>query len=108
MTEALTIPTADGAFDALVAGDEDARPVLLLHGFPESAEQWEPQLAVLAGAGFRGVAFDQRGYSPGVRPLDVEAYHPDALIGDVLAVADASDGHGSTSSVTTGDQPLPG
>jgi pimeloyl-ACP methyl ester carboxylesterase len=63
--------------------------VLLLHGFPECAEQWEHQLAALAGAGYRAVAFDQRGYSPGVRPAEVGAYGPEQLIGDVLGVADS-------------------
>ncbi len=89
MTDPLVIPTPAGTFDALAAGPDDGRAVLLLHGFPECAEQWEHQLAALAAAGYRGVAFDQRGYSPGVRPTDVDAYGPDELIGDTLAVADA-------------------
>src|SRR5215216_2418970 len=89
MADPVTIRTAAGTFDALAAGPEDGRAVLLLHGFPECAEQWEHQLAALAGAGHRAVAFDQRGYSPGVRPLEVDAYGPEELIGDVLAVADA-------------------
>jgi pimeloyl-ACP methyl ester carboxylesterase len=89
MVEQVSIPTPAGTFDALVAGPVDGRPVLLLHGFPEDAGQWRRQLVALAAAGDRGVAFDQRGYSPGVRPTDVAAYGPDELIGDVLAVADA-------------------
>jgi pimeloyl-ACP methyl ester carboxylesterase len=89
MAERVAIPAPAGTFDALVAGPEDGRPVLLLHGFPEGAEQWEHQLAALAAAGCRAVAFDQRGYSPGVRPAEVAAYGPEELIGDVLAVADA-------------------
>lgn len=89
MAEQLAIPTPAGTFDALGAGPEDGRSVLLLHGFPEDAGQWQEQLAALAGAGCRGVAFDQRGYSPGVRPTDVAAYAPEELIGDVLAVAEA-------------------
>jgi pimeloyl-ACP methyl ester carboxylesterase len=64
-------------------------PVLLLHGFSEDAGQWRGQISTLARAGLRAVAFDQRGYSPGVRPLDVAAYGPEELIGDVLAVAAA-------------------
>jgi pimeloyl-ACP methyl ester carboxylesterase len=83
------IETPRGTFDALAAGPEGGRPVLLLHGFPESAAQWEHQLAALADAGYRAVAIDQRGYSPGVRPTAVEAYGPDELIADVVAVADA-------------------
>jgi pimeloyl-ACP methyl ester carboxylesterase len=83
------IETPRGTFDALAAGPPDGRPVLLLHGFPESAAQWEHQLVALAGAGHRAVAIDQRGYSPGVRPAEVGAYAPDELIADVVAVADA-------------------
>ena len=89
MAEQLTIPTPAGTFDALAAGPPDGRPVLLLHGFPEGAEQWEHQLQALARAGHRAVAFDQRGYSAGVRPAEVAAYGPDELIADVLAVAEA-------------------
>lgn len=85
----LRIPTEAGAFDAIAAGQEDGRPVLLLHGFPESAQQWEHQLAALAAAGHRAVAPDQRGYSPGVRPERVEDYRMAELVGDVLAIADA-------------------
>jgi pimeloyl-ACP methyl ester carboxylesterase len=89
MVEQLAIPTPAGTFDALGAGPTDGRPVLLLHGFPEDAGQWQEQLGALARAGCRGVAFHQRGYSPGVRPTDVDAYGPEELIGDVLGVADA-------------------
>jgi len=89
MAEPVTIPTPAGTFDALAAGPDDGPAVLLLHGFPECAEQWEHQLAALAGAGYRAVAFDQRGYSPGVRPAEVGAYGPEQLIGDVLGVADS-------------------
>jgi pimeloyl-ACP methyl ester carboxylesterase len=35
------------------------------------------------------VAFDQRGYSRGARPLDVAEYCPDRLVDDVLGIADA-------------------
>ena len=87
MTE---IATDDGmVFTARVAGPEDGPPVLLLHGFPQTSRCWAAQLEALGGAGNRAVAFDQRGYSPGARPDDVEAYKPAALVADVLRVADA-------------------
>ncbi|WP_285504536.1 alpha/beta hydrolase [Actinokineospora sp. NBRC 105648] len=89
MTEHLQIATAAGTFDALAAGSPGDQPVLLLHGFPQAATAWEHQVAVLGHAGLRAVAFDQRGYSPGVRPPDPVDYQVDALVGDVLAVADA-------------------
>lgn len=85
----MRIPTPAGTFDALAAGPSDGRPILLLHGFPEDATQWRGPMDALAAAGFCAVALDQRGYSPDVRPAEVEAYAPEALIGDVLAVADA-------------------
>ncbi|MEV0681497.1 alpha/beta hydrolase [Actinosynnema sp. NPDC050436] len=89
MTEQLGVQTAEGVFDAIAAGPEDGRPVLLLHGFPEAAVAWEHQVAVLGRAGYRALAFDQRGYSPGVRPEAALEYGIDSLVGDVLAVADS-------------------
>lgn len=82
------IPTAAGKFDALSAGPQDGRAVMLLHGFPEAGLQWTEQLAVLGGANCHAVAVDQRGYSPGVRPDPVVEYRLEELVGDVLAIAD--------------------
>jgi pimeloyl-ACP methyl ester carboxylesterase len=79
----------DLVFDVLVAGPVDGEPVILLHGFPETSWCWRHQLPALAGAGYRGVAPDQRGYSPGARPDAVEAYGQLALQADVLAIADS-------------------
>ena len=55
-------------FDALAAGPDGGEPVLLLHGFPQTSRAWVAQLEALGGAGYRAVAFDQRGYSPRARP----------------------------------------
>ncbi|MET7771296.1 alpha/beta hydrolase [Nocardia sp. NPDC005366] len=88
MIEALEIPTAAGTFDALACGSSGGREVMLLHGFPESAIQWEFQLGALGNGGCRVVAPDQRGYSPGVRPERVEAYRLEEFVGDVAAIAD--------------------
>ncbi|HVW43538.1 MAG TPA: alpha/beta hydrolase [Amycolatopsis sp.] len=88
MIEHVSIPTPAGDFDAIAAGPEDGRPVLLLHGFPEAAICWEHQVAVLGHRGYRAVAPDQRGYSPGVRPEAVAEYGIASLVGDVLAMAD--------------------
>jgi pimeloyl-ACP methyl ester carboxylesterase len=76
-------------FTADVAGDAGAPLVLLLHGFPQTRYTWRHQLPALAAAGYRAVAPDQRGYSPGARPSGVEHYGIDALLGDALAIADA-------------------
>lgn len=76
-------------FDALTAGPDDGPPVVLLHGFPQTSRSWHRQMVALAGAGFRVVAVDQRGYSPGARPGDDAAYGADQLGDDVVGVADA-------------------
>ena len=89
VTEYLRIPTEAGIFDAMAAGPEDGRNVLLLHGFPEAAVAWTDQVEALGAAGFRAVAPDQRGYSPDVRPENVRDYQLTDLTGDVLAIADA-------------------
>jgi pimeloyl-ACP methyl ester carboxylesterase len=84
-----TIEAGGFVFDARVAGPKKGSPVLLLHGFPESSLEWESQLVALARAGYRAVAPDLRGYSPGARPPAVADYALDLLAGDVVAIADA-------------------
>jgi pimeloyl-ACP methyl ester carboxylesterase len=76
-------------FDARAAGPADGELVLLLHGFPQTSLAWRQQLEALGDAGYRAVAPDQRGYSPGARPVDVGEYRAERLVGDVLGFADA-------------------
>ena len=71
-----------------MSGPADGQPVLLLHGFPQTRYTWRHQLPSLAEAGFRAVAPDQRGYSPGLRPPRVEDYHVDRLVGDVIELTE--------------------
>lgn len=66
----------------------DARTVLALHGFPESAWEWEKVAEILAGQGVRVVAPMQRGYSPAARPVGVHNYAIEHLAADALDVAD--------------------
>jgi pimeloyl-ACP methyl ester carboxylesterase len=77
-------------FRARVAGLHNSGPgVVLLHGFPETSAMWLPLIDALAAQGYRVVAFDQRGYSPGARPDAVDAYSIAPLVEDVFAVAAA-------------------
>jgi pimeloyl-ACP methyl ester carboxylesterase len=84
-------------FDAWVAGPGEGPLVLLLHGFPQSRHAWTEQVAALAEAGFRVVAPDQRGYSPGARPdpAEVANYALDHLVADVIEIAEACGGPGA-------------
>lgn len=78
-------------FTADVAGPAGGDLVLLLHGFPESRHSWREALPELAKAGYRAVAPDQRGYSPGARPdpADLSNYSFDKLVQDAIDLADA-------------------
>ena len=80
-------------FTVRAAGPPEGRLVILLHGFPQSSLAWRHQLDALAGAGYRAVAPDQRGYSAGARPDGVDQYRIDHLVADVVALADEMGGH---------------
>ena len=88
MTQPLQLSARGLVFDALAAGPPTGELVLLLHGFPQTCACWAPLLATLAAAGYRAVAPDQRGYSPGARPTTIQAYRMPELVTDVLALAD--------------------
>ena len=77
--ELLRTDVGDLTFDVRVDGPEDGRPVLLLHGFPETSASWAAVSPLLAQAGLRTYAPDQLGYSPGARPDEVEAYSMQSL-----------------------------
>jgi pimeloyl-ACP methyl ester carboxylesterase len=78
-------------FDALVAGEQGAPLVLMLHGFAESMHCWRAQVTALAAAGYRAVAPSQRGYSARARPDPVVSanYHIERLMDDAMAIASA-------------------
>lgn len=63
--------------------------VLLVHGFPESWYSWRHQLPALAGAGFRAVAIDVRGYGRSSKPAAVDEYRMLDHIADNLGVVQA-------------------
>jgi pimeloyl-ACP methyl ester carboxylesterase len=73
-------------FDALEI-PSTGEPVLLLHGFPDTSLEWSALMPVLAASGYHCLAPDQRGYSPGARPTDVEAYRYEELVADAFAIA---------------------
>jgi pimeloyl-ACP methyl ester carboxylesterase len=70
----------------------DGRPVLLLHGFPDTGRLWRYQIPALVEAGFKVIVPDLRGYGKSDKPDSVEAYALPFLAGDVLSVlADAGE-----------------
>jgi pimeloyl-ACP methyl ester carboxylesterase len=71
-----------------VHGPDDGAPVVLLHGFPDTARLWRHQVPALVEAGHRVIVPDQRGYGRSDKPADVDAYDMVVLAGDVAAVLD--------------------
>ena len=97
MVETIALKTRSGfTFITDTAGPAGGALVLLLHGFPESRHSWRAALPALATAGYRAVAPDQRGYSPGARPdpKDLANYAFDKLIADAIDIADAAGAQG--------------
>jgi pimeloyl-ACP methyl ester carboxylesterase len=83
--------TRDGlTFEVTDSGPAGGRALILLHGFPEDRQCWTTLTGLLNRAGYRTLAPDQRGYSPGAQPRGRRAYTLDQLAGDVLALADAA------------------
>ena len=62
------------------------RPVVLIHGWPLSAQAWEPQVAALRAAGYRVVAYDRRGFGRSDKPESGYSY--DMLADDLQRVLD--------------------
>ncbi len=88
----MSVPTMDGVREetletvrirtrVLFAGERDGVPVLFLHGNLSSATWWEETMLRLP-RGYRGIAFDQRGYG------DAD---PDAKVDATLGGADLAE-----------------
>jgi pimeloyl-ACP methyl ester carboxylesterase len=64
----------------------EGRPVVLLHGFPDSGRLWRHQVPALAEAGFQVIVPDLRGYGRSGKPDAVEAYSLLTIGADIAAV----------------------
>ena len=84
------VETGDGlTFDVAEQGDPSGRTVLLLHGFPQTHRCYDALAQRLVPHGLRLLAPDQRGYSPGARPAEVEAYGIGEVAGDAARILDS-------------------
>src|SRR5580704_17525797 len=64
-------------------------PVLLLHGWPDSAYVWRNQIPFLTSHAFCVVAPDLRGFGRSSRPVEVTDYALSKSVADVTGVLDA-------------------
>ena len=80
---------AGDGVELAVLDQGEGRPVLLLHGFPDSSAVWRHQVPALVAGGFRVVAPDLRGFGESDKPGGVEEYALARSVADMLAVLDA-------------------
>lgn len=64
-------------------------PLLLLHGFPDDLHIWDRVIPALLQAGYRVIAFDQRGCGESAMPAGVAAYRLREIVDDIPAVLEA-------------------
>lgn len=65
----------------------EGRAVVLIHGWPLSAQAWALQVPVLRNAGYRVVTYDRRGFGRSDKPAT--GYDYDTLADDLQRVLDA-------------------
>ncbi|HEV7608516.1 MAG TPA: alpha/beta hydrolase [Steroidobacteraceae bacterium] len=63
------------------------RPVILLHGWPLSADSWDDHAFAFANAGYRVIAYDRRGFGRSAQPWN--GYDYDTLTDDLAEVLKA-------------------
>ncbi len=67
----------------------NGRPVVLIHGWPLSAEAWRAQIGPLQDAGYRVLAYDRRGFGRSDTPS--AGYDYDTLADDLAGVIEDKD-----------------
>src|SRR5215207_6430480 len=82
-------PLSEVTLHVAEAGPEHGPPTILLHGFPEFWWGWRSQIEILARAGLRVIAPDQRGYNLSSKPVGVAAYNLDLLARDIVELVDS-------------------
>ncbi|WP_306118382.1 MULTISPECIES: alpha/beta hydrolase [unclassified Roseitalea] len=73
-------------------GRRDAPAVLLIHGFASNGRvNWiEPGwMQALTDAGYRAIAIDNRGHGDSDKPHEPDAYRPQVMAADAIALLDA-------------------
>jgi pimeloyl-ACP methyl ester carboxylesterase len=89
VVDRITSLDRDGlTLDVFDEGPLDGEVVVLLHGFPERSTTWRYVAPLLHEHGYRTLAMDQRGYSPGARPKRRRDYRMGTLADDAAALVE--------------------
>ena len=70
------------------------RPVVMLHGWPLSADTFDDLGMAIANAGMRAIAYDRRGFGRSEQPWD--GYDYDTMADDLAAVLEATEATDAT------------
>lgn len=89
--DTLVVDAGDVRLAVYVSGPREAPPLVLVHGYPDSAAVWEPVRARLDGR-YRVIAYDVRGAGASDAPAGRDGYRLERLASDLAAVADATCG----------------
>lgn len=93
MEAASTAPVAQmmriGDVDLRVLDEGDGAPVVLLHGFPDRAEEWRHVGARLRARGRRTIAPDLRGFGESSAPAGRAAYRMNLVLDDLNGLLDS-------------------
>ena len=88
-----TVKTKDGT-EIYYKDWGTGRPVVFSHGWPLSADAWDPQMMFVAENGYRVIAHDRRGHGRSSQPWngnDMDTYADDlAAVIEALNVTDAT------------------
>lgn len=76
------VETADAHLYTKAWGE--GRPVILIHGWPLSADSWDPISQALADAGYKAISYDRRGFGRSSQPSG--GYDYDTFADDLAAV----------------------
>ncbi|MGX7895408.1 alpha/beta fold hydrolase [Tsuneonella sp. HG222] len=90
MTSINTLSTRDGT-QLFYKELGDGPPVILIHGWPLSADSWDPVMMALAESGYRAIAYDRRGFGRSDQPktgYDYDTFADD--LADVMKATGAS------------------
>lgn len=68
--------------------DAPGPAVVLVHGYPDRQEMWEPLVRLLVEAGLRVVTYDVRGAGRSETPPSRSGYRCELLVDDLVAVLD--------------------
>jgi pimeloyl-ACP methyl ester carboxylesterase len=89
--DTLSVDAGDVRLAVYVSGPREAPPIVLVHGYPDSATVWEPVRAQL-DARYRVISYDVRGAGASGAPATRGGYRLEQLAADLTAVVDATCG----------------